>query len=232
MLNPVKSIILLTVASTAATVATAVPIISDVWTADVTATSNGTLPNVPTGTKAYTEYHDFKNKRKRVDFKDQYYTKIYRYDVKSFDHNPFPASKGYQMHLDSSGNPNPNDCCWLWLVDEDGNDEKMFALQVDKNAKDVGKTSAGLEEWVSTGTFPIPTADSYYFNGTVLNKYNSYASVLDKGTIITNTSYANWQTGPIDNATFAVPSSKPTFGKCKQFGVDPACPMPHYEGAW
>ena len=226
-----KSIALLTLA--ASTTVTAVPIIPDVWTADITATTNGTLPNVPKGTKSFTEYHDFKNKRRRVDFKDQYYTKIYRYDVKSFDHNPFPASKGYQMHLDSSGNPNPNSCCWLWLVDEDGNDDRMFALQVDKNAKDAGKTSTGLEEWTSASTFPFPTTDSFYFNNeTDLSKYNSYASVLGKGTIISNTTYTNWKTGPIDNATFAVPSSKPTFGKCKQFGVDPSCPMPHYEGAW
>ena len=50
----------------AATAVAAVPTVPTVWTADVTATSNGTFPGVPKGTKSYTEYHDYDNKRKRL----------------------------------------------------------------------------------------------------------------------------------------------------------------------
>ena len=165
-----------------------------------------------------------------ADFKDQYYSKIYRYDVKSFDHNPFPASKGYKMHLDSTGTPNPNTCCWLWLVDENGNNDKMSNFpQVPAKATDEGSSVVNgvtVEEWLSTSTFPFPQSGSYYFDNTsTLVQTNSFASVLGKGTIIGNTTYANFKAGPIPNATFAVPTSKPTFGKCKQCGVDPSCPM-------
>ena len=39
----------------------------------------------------YTEYHDFTNNRRRVDADG--FTKIYRYDVQDWDHQPFPAPK-------------------------------------------------------------------------------------------------------------------------------------------
>ena len=215
----------------------AVPTIPPVWTADIVATSNGTLPGVPVGTKSYTEYHDYTNKKRRLDFKEQYYTKIYRYDKKiQPPFNPgkydpeFAAPKGYKMHLDSTGNPNPNSCCWLWLFDTDtGDNDKMFNAQVPPKSKDVGSTEVNgvtAEEWLFAGTFPFPQTDRYYFdNESNLVQHNSYASVFGKGVIIGNTTYNNLKVGPISNETFAVPTSKPTFGKCKQCGVDSMCPM-------
>jgi hypothetical protein len=54
---------------------------------------------------------------------------------------------------------------------------------------------------------------------------NSFASIYKQGTIIGNSSYLNWKTGPIDESAFAVPDSDPTFGTCKQCGKDPMCAM-------
>ena len=208
----------------------AVPTLPPVWTADIVATSSGTFPSVPQGTKSYTEYHDYTNKKRRLDFKDQYYTKIYRYDKTFMSHNPFAAPKGYKMHLESDGTPNPNDCCWLWLVDKDsGNNDKMHSFQVPPKSVDHGSTimnGVTVEEWLSVSTFPFPQQDTFYFdNASRLVQVNSYASVLGKGTIIGNSTYSNFDDSPIANTTFAVPDSRPTFGKCKQCGVDPMCPM-------
>jgi hypothetical protein len=59
------------------------------------------------------------------------FTKIYRYDkpiqppVPPVPGNPtFASPKGYKINL-VNGAPDPNRCCWLWLVDQDGNSDTM-----------------------------------------------------------------------------------------------------------
>ena len=42
---------------------------------------------------------------------------------------------------------------------------------------------------------------------------------------MSNGTYNNVKYGPVNKTVFAHPDSRPTFGKCKQCGVDDACPM-------
>jgi hypothetical protein len=37
--------------------------------------------------------------------------------------------------------------------------------------------------------------------------------------------YSDWNSDPIDESIFKVPTSDPDFGHCKQCGVSPECPM-------
>mmetsp|Transcript_37086 Transcript_37086/g.54502 ORF Transcript_37086/g.54502 Transcript_37086/m.54502 type:complete len:469 (+) Transcript_37086:62-1468(+) len=207
-----------------------VPELAPVWTADIVAKTSGTFPGVPHETQTYTEYHDFTNDRRRVDYTDQGFTKIYRYDVQDWDHQPFPAPKGYKMRLDSSGTPDPLSCCWLWLVDSDtGENDKMLPLTIPTKSTDEGATTINgvpVELWQANTLIPIKTTNDFYIgNNSVPVQVNTFSNVLGKGTVIANTTYTNFVAGPIPNSTFDVPDSKPTFGKCKQCGVDPECPM-------
>ena len=61
-------------------------------------------------------YYDYTNKRRRIDFHSgsmQGQTKVYRYDVNDFGHEPFPAPRGYQFETNSP----TLTCCWTWLID-------------------------------------------------------------------------------------------------------------------
>jgi len=144
-------------------------------------------------------------------------------------HNPtFASPKGYKIQL-RNGVPDPMQCCWLWLVDQNGDAETMFEQTVPAKSVDAGKTvinGVAAEHWHWEGKFPFLQIDDFYFtpNGSLVQA-NSYASVFSKGTIIGNSSYTNWDTAAISNTTFAVPTSDPTFGQCKQCGVDPECDM-------
>ena len=119
-------------------------------------------------------------------------------------------------------------CCWLWLVDEDGNNDRMFETRGGKHVKDMGpKTvnNVSTEHWSGTYVFPFLDVEDYYFDGATPVQWNSFSKLGKEGTIIGNQSFANFKAGAIPNSTFDVPDSKPTFGTCKQCGVDPECPM-------
>jgi hypothetical protein len=234
----VHSVILLAAAATAAPMAkvgTGVPVISPVFTADVVESSSGTAPGVPKGTKTFREFYDYTHKRRRTDYAAEGFTKIYRYDqnieppVPPVPGNPtFASPKGYKINL-HGGQPDPNQCCWLWLVDEDGNPNTMFEQDVAKKAMLVGnetKNGVPTEHWAFKGRFPFPQDNDWWFtpNGSLVQT-NSYASIFKQGTVVGNASYTNYVTTPIADVTFTVPTSDPTFGVCKQCGKDPACAM-------
>ena len=76
------------------------PKLSDTYTAVVDTETNGNIPGLPHGESTYTEYYDYSNKRRRLDFTAgslEGQTKVYRYDVQDRNHNPFPAPRGYQF---------------------------------------------------------------------------------------------------------------------------------------
>eukprot|EP00911_Craspedida_sp_UC1_P000038 UC1_evm1s33 len=221
--------------STTAVVLAAPPTIPGTFTANVVATSSGTASGVPHGTKTYKKYYDYTNKRLREDFVAEGFTKIYRYDQKieppfpPAPHNPtFASPKGYKIQL-RNGQPDPMSCCWLWLVDENGNADTMFQEVVPKKAIDAGAATVNgikTEHWAFGTKFPFPqTSDFYFGSNNTLVQSNSFASIFKQGTVIGNSSFSNWDSSPIDVSVFAVPTSDPTFGKCKQCGVDPECSM-------
>lgn len=220
------------------------PKISDVYTSLVETTTAGNIPGLPTGHSTYTEYYDFTNKRRRLDFTAgsmEGQTKVYRYDVKDIHHNPFSAPRGY---LFRTSNPKL-DCCWLWLLDSsdptNSTNERMFEVQIPKNAKDEGAATVNgvpTEHWHSQGGIIIISSSDDYFigNSSTLVQHNSVVHVEGKkGT--TNSSYTNYDVTPIDESVFDVPSANcqdssctPTeIGVCKQFGVDPMCDMGDYD---
>ena len=129
-----------------------------------------------------------------------------------------------------TGAPDPNRCCWTWLVDEDGNPDTMFEQSVGSKAVDVGPepiNGVTAEHWHFKGYFPIEQVNDWWFanstNGTsTLVQLNSFASIYKQGTIIGNETFANFNPGPIDVSTFKVPTSDPTFGVCKPC-TDPSC---------
>jgi len=213
-----------------------VPTIPKTYTADVTAATSGTAPGAPKGQQTYKQYYDYANKRNREDFLQEGFSKIYRYDVNIEPPVPpvpgqpvFASPKGYKIDI-VGGAPDPNRCCWTWLVDQDGNADTMFEQEVASKAVDVGsETINGVpaEHWHFKGYFPIEQINDYWFtnstNGTsTLVQENSFASIYKQGTIIGNVTYANFNAGPIDVSTFKVPTSDPTFGVCKPCN-DPSC---------
>lgn len=223
---------------------TSPPKISDVYTASVTSRTSGNIPGLPQGESSFTEYYDFTNKRRRLDFTAgslEGQTKVYRYDEKDVNHNPFPAPRGYIFRTE-----NPKlDCCWLWLIDSsdptNSTNEKMFEVEIPKNAKDEGVVTINgqqTEHWHSQGgIIIISNSDDFYVgNNSELVQHNSIVHVEGKKGI-SNSSYANFDVSPIDESVFAVPSancqdsscSVPEIGVCKQFGVDPMCDMNTYD---
>jgi hypothetical protein len=127
------------------------------------------------------------------------------------------------------GAPDPNRCCWTWLVDEDGDADTMFQQSVPTKAVDLGpetKNGVPTEHYHFKGYFPIEQVVDDWFgnstNGSVPVQSNNFASIYKQGTIIGNTSYLNFEAAPIDVSVFKVPSSDPTFGVCKPC-TDPAC---------
>ena len=138
---------------------------------------------------------------------------------------PFPSPQGFKFNT----NDIENSCCWLWLLDSDtGNAEEMSQLTVESNAKDVGKDAIG-EHWSSVKTFPFLQTDDWWFKNGVVVASNSYVDMnaIGEGYFIANSTWFNVTSGSasVPDSVFAHPDSRPTFGKCKQCGVDDECPM-------
>ena len=104
----------------------------------------------------------------------------------------------------------------------------MEALEVEKNAKDIGPESKG-EHWSSVIRFPFLQTDDWWFNETDgrMAASNTYVNIPFKGHITSNGTFDNvvYGDGSIDPTVFDHPDSRPVFGQCKQCGVDDECPM-------
>ena len=85
----IKPAALLAAAAVAVTTAQPPPIPKQ-YTAHVLSDVKGNIPNIPKGKSTYTEYYDYGNTRRRIDFSDGT-SKVYRYDVNDMGHNPFPC---------------------------------------------------------------------------------------------------------------------------------------------
>jgi hypothetical protein len=170
------------------------PKIAGQYTATITSTTTGDVPGIPKGTQTYTEYYDCTcfgivacqtteqyvfvtvvNKRKRLDFTDQGYSKVYRYDVQDRNHRPFPAPRGYKFDL----GPSKLSCCWVWLVDSDtGDNEEMDEVKIPAKATDRGATTkngVSVEEWFAKGTVVLAESESDWFvgeNSTITKLFN------------------------------------------------------------
>ena len=75
------------------------------------------------------------------------------------------CTQGYKINL-HGGQPDPNQCCWLWLVDQDGNPDTMFEQDVAKKAVLVGnetKNGVPTEHWAFKGRFPFPQDNDWWF---------------------------------------------------------------------
>ena len=188
------------------------------------------MPNVPKGSITITQWYDYTNKRLRKDFDDGT-SKMYDYKTlvdPGMERKPkFPSPQGFKYRTDDIANT----CCWLWLIDADTEEpEQMSKLEVEKNAMDVGPEAKG-EHWSSVKKFPFLQTDDWWFtaNGT-LAAQNTYVNIsigskIKEGWLMSNGTFDDVKYGAIDDSVFAHPDSRPTFGKCKQCGVDDQCPM-------
>jgi len=113
----------------------------------------------------------------------------------------------------------------------------MSKFEVEDNAKDLGPdpTKHNAEHWSSVKTFPFLQTDDWWFpkTGSKFGDFssNSYfiipGSTSVSGYVMSNGTFQNVSSGPtsVPEEIFAHPDSRPTFGKCKQCGVDDSCPM-------
>jgi hypothetical protein len=215
------------------------PTISLTYTSLVTSKTTGDIPGLPKGTKTYTEYYDYKNKRRRLDFASEGYSKVYRYDVQDNGHTPFAAPRGYQF------NPaNPKlDCCWLWLVDTsdptNSTNLEMSEVQLPKKASDEGSemiNGVTAEHWHAKGGVVVLESQSDWWvgAGNALVQQNSQFRLKLKDAIA-NITYKNYDPSPIDISIFDVPKAdcqecQPfEIGTCKEFGKDPECDSSKYD---
>ena len=100
----------------------------------------------------------------------------------------------------------------------------MQKLEVEKRAKDIGPEPMG-EHWSSVIRLPFLQTDDWWFKNGTLAASNTYENIPKLGYAMSNSTFVNVKYGPIDTSIFAHPDSRPTFGKCKQCGVDMECPM-------
>ena len=229
----VAMLTLTTTLSLAAPIAdtSAVPKIPDQFYMEIHSNTTSTMPNIPTGVGTMKEYYDYTNKRLRKDFDDGT-SKMYDYktlvDPGLAPTPKFPSPQGFKFRTDDI----ENTCCWLWLIDSDTEQpEKMDQFAVEDNAKDLGPEADG-EHWLSVKKFPFLQTDDWWFkNGTIPVKSNSYFNIPGRSSIsgwtMNNATFHNVKYGPdaVPDSVFAHPDSRPTFGKCKQCGVDDECPM-------
>jgi hypothetical protein len=217
------------------------PLIPQQYTAQIISDVKGDIPDIPKGKSTYTEYYDYGNKRRRIDFSDGT-SKVYRYDVNDMGHNPFPAPRGYQFQ---TSNPKLN-CCWLWLVDTsdptNSTNLRMSEIQISKRAKDNGPVTIDgktAEWWHSKGSIIVLEQHDDFFvstngsNPTTLIEWDSQFR-LKLETCQTNLTYTTFDYSPIDISVFDVPKAdcqecQPfEIGTCKEFGKDPECDMATY----
>jgi len=206
----------------------AVPVIPDQFYAEIHGNTTGNLSGVPYGTVVIKEWYDYANKRLRKDFDDGT-TKMYDYKTLVDPGNEktpkFPAPQGFKFRTDDINNT----CCWLWLIDSDTQqNEQMQKFAVESNAKDLGATPQG-EHWRSVTKFPFLQTDDWWFKNGTLAIQNSYFIIPGhtsvSGYVMSNGTFEDVKNAPIDPSVFWHPDSRPTFGKCKQCGVDMECPM-------
>ena len=114
-------------------------------------------------------------------------------------------------------------------------------VQIPKKATDEGEVTINgvqTEHWHDHGGIIIISSSSDFFvaNNSVLVQQNSMVRVEGKKGL-TNSSYTNYDTSPIDESIFDVPKANcqdssctmPEIGVCKQFGVDMECDMNDYD---
>jgi len=206
-----------------------VPKIPDQFYTKIHSNSSGTVPGIPYGQAVIKQWYDYTNKRLRKDFDDGT-TKMYDYKTlvdPGMEKEPkFPSPQGFKFRTDDI----ENSCCWLWLIDDDTQQpERMDRFEVESNAKYVGTDPGRGEHWLSVKKFPFLQTDDWWFVNGTLASSNSYfnipGSTPASGWVMANATFADVEYGPIDDSIFAHPDSRPTFGKCKQCGVDMECPM-------
>ena len=204
----------------------AVPVIPDQFYAEIHGNTTGNISGVPTGVGITKQYYDYTNRRVRRDFDDGT-SKIYDYKTLVDPGNEptpkFPMPQGFKFRTDNIANT----CCWTWLIDSDTqNAETMSRFEVESNAKDVGKDAKG-EHWASVSTFPFLQTDDWWFKDGQVSASNSYVNIPGVGYVMSNGTYVNVSYGAaaVPASVFEHPDSRPTFGKCKQCGVDDECPM-------
>lgn len=211
-----------------------VPQIANQFVAEVSGVTKGNLSGVPTGTFHIKQYYDYDNKRLRID-RDDGTTKMYDYKTLMDpcpvgdcpgDRPKFPSPQGFKW---KTADPE-HSCCFVWLVDSDTKEpERMDKFELESNAKLVGQDARG-DHWLSVKKFPFLQTDDWWLreNGTVTAS-NTYFNIPGKssvsGYVMSNTTYTNWQSGPVDPSVYDHPDSRVTFGKCKECGVDDECPM-------
>tara|TARA_B110000208_G_C11577827_1_gene361365 strand:- start:249 stop:605 length:357 start_codon:yes stop_codon:yes gene_type:complete len=102
--------------------------------------------------------------------------------------------------------------------------ETMSKFEVESNAKDEGADAKG-EHWSSVKRFPFLQTDDWWFSNGTMASSNTYIDIPKEGTVTSNGTFQDVAYGPVDPSVFAHPDSRPTFGQCKQCGVDDECPM-------
>jgi len=204
----------------------AVPKIPDQFYSEIHANNTGNVSGISYGSIVIKQWYDYTNGRLRKDF-DTGDTKMYDYktlmDPGNLPKPTFPSPQGFKW---KTADP-LNTCCWVWLLDSNtGDAERMSRLEVENNAKDVGKDQKG-EHWSSVTTFPFLQTDDWWFQKGELAASNTYVNIPTKGYIMSNGTYENVEYGnsSVPDSAFSHPDSRPTFGKCKQCGVDDECPM-------
>jgi len=216
-----------------------VPTIPNQFYAEVIGNTTGTVAGIPYGQSDIKQWYDFDDKLVRLDRADGT-TKMYDYKtlvdpcpVGNCPGQPkFPTPQGFKFR---TGDIN-NTCCWTWLIDSDTQEpETMEKFEVESNAKLVGTDARG-EHWLSVKRFPFLQTDDWWFTAPnssypdgILVASNSYFLIKGhtsvSGYVMSNGTYNNVKYGTVDKSVFAHPDSRPTFGQCKQCGVDDECPM-------
>lgn len=140
-----------------------------------------TVAGVPTGTGVTKQWYGYTNKRKRLDFDDGT-SKIYDYKTLVDPGNErkpaFPSPQGFKCRTDNIAST----CCWLWLVDDNEDPDRMEKLEVEHKAKDVGADPRG-EHWSSVIKFPFLQTDDWFFRNDgndTLSATNSYVKIPGK----------------------------------------------------
>lgn len=214
-----------------------VPAIVDQFTTDIQSNTTGNVSGIPTGLATATQFYDYTNKRVRID-RDDGTSKMYDYKT-LIDPCPtgrpghgcpssrpnWPSPQGFKFNTDSI----ENSCCYVWLVDSDtGEAETMEKFALEDNSKEVGHDARG-DHWLSVKKFPFLQTDDWWLgpNNSVVAS-NSYFIIPGQspvsGYVQSNGTYTNW-VNTVDASKFEHPDSHPTFGKCKECGVDSECPM-------
>jgi hypothetical protein len=229
-----KKMVMWALAALACVAVNGVPAIPDQWYAEIHGNTTSTVSAIPSGTVVIKQWYDYTNKRVRKDF-DSGVTKVYDYKtlVDTGNEKPggpgnnpvFPSPQGFKYRTDNIANT----CCWVWLItgsydQHNIEPETMEKFEVEKKAKDEGSDAKG-EHWSSVIKFPFLQTDDWWFVNGTMSSSNTFVKIPKEGTVMSNGTFNNVKYGDVDPTVFDHPDSRPTFGKCKQCGVDDECPM-------